>query len=185
MSTDKINIKTVIAVLLLIVDVLAIRWSVDAITENKVHHNMNIPIVSHHSGMQLTLNKDITETFRGKTVTVPAGTVVTTNAVSADKVYFSYSDARMIRAYEDFKEQDQLEKIKQEHEEVEQKYKTERQKIIDENKGSEITKILCGMLIGSIITFILVKLKWYALLYVIDIVFIFLLFNVTISSMCR
>lgn len=185
MSTDKINIKTVIAVLLLIVDVLAIRWSVDAITENKVHHNMNIPIVSHHSGMQLTLNKDITETVHGKIITLPAGTVVTTNAVSADKVYFSYSDARMIRAYEDFKEQDQLEKIKQEHEEVEQKYKTERQKIIDENKGSEITKILCGMLIGSIITFILVKLKWYALLYVIDIVFIFLLFNVTISSMCR
>ena len=183
MSTKEINIKTVIAVVLLIVDVLAIRWSVDAKTENEMHHHMNI--VSHYSGMQLTLNKDITETFHGKTVTVPAGTVITTIGVSADKVYFSYSDANIYRAYEDFKEQDQLEKIKQEHEEVEQKYKTERQKIINENKGSGITKILCGLLIGSIITFILVKIKWYAFLYVIDIVFIFLLFNVTLSSLCR
>ena len=183
MSTKEINIKTAIAVLLLIVDVLAIRWSVDAKTENEMHHHMNI--VSHHSGIQLTLNKDITETFRGKTVTVPAGTVVTTIGVSADKVYFSYSDASIYRAYEDFKEQDQLEKIKQEHEEVEKKNNAERQRIINEYKGSGITKILCGLLIGSIITFILVKLKWYALLYVIDIVFIFLLFNVTISSMCR
>ena len=47
MSTNKINIKTVIAVLLLIVDVLAIRWSVDAITENRMHHNMTI--VSHRN----------------------------------------------------------------------------------------------------------------------------------------
>ena len=183
MSTNKINIKTVIAVLLLIVDVLAIRWSVDAITENRMHHNMTI--VSHHSGMQLTLNKDITETFRGKMVMVPAGTVVTTNAVSADKVYFSYSDASIYRAYEDFKEQDQLEKIKQEFEEVERKNNTERQRVIDENKGPGITTILCGLLIGSLITFLLVKLKWYALLYVIDIAFIFLLFNVTCSLMCR
>ena len=58
MSTKEINIKTVIAVVLLIVDVLAIRWSVDAKTENEMHHHMNI--VSHYSGMQLTLNKDIT-----------------------------------------------------------------------------------------------------------------------------
>jgi len=183
MSTNKINIKTVIAVLLLIVDVLAIRWSVDAKTENEMHHHMNI--VSHHSGIQLTLNKDITETFRGKTVTVPAGTVVTTISVSADKVYFSYSDASIYRAYEDFKEQDQLEKIKQEFEEVERKNNAERQRVIDENKGPGITTILCGLLIGSLITFILVKIKWYALLYVIDIAFIFLLFNVTCSLMCR
>ena len=38
MSTKEINIKTAIAVLLLIVDVLAIRWSVDAKTENEMHH---------------------------------------------------------------------------------------------------------------------------------------------------
>lgn len=183
MSTDKINIKTVIAVLLLIVDVLAIRWSVDAITENKMHHYM--AITGHYSGMQLTLNKDITGTVHGKIITVPAGTVVTTDLITDTNVYFSYSDERMNCAYEDFKEQDQLEKIKQEIEEVEQKNNAERQKIINENKGSGITKILCGLLIGSIITFILVKLKWYALLYVIDIVFIFLLFNVTISSMCH
>ncbi|MCR5488504.1 MAG: hypothetical protein K6F03_00370 [Saccharofermentans sp.] len=183
MSTDKINIKTVIAVLLLIVDVLAIRWSVDAITENKMHHYM--AITGHYSGMQLTLNKDITGTVHGKIITVPSGTVVTTDLITDTNVYFSYSDERMIRAYEDFKEQDQLEKIKQEIEEVEQKNNAERQRIINENRGYGITKILCGLLIGSIITFILVKLKWCALLYVIDIVFIFLLFNVTISSMCR
>ena len=183
MSTKEINIKTAIAVLLLIVDVFAIRWSVDAKTENEMHHHMNI--VSHYSGIQLTLNKNITETFRGKTVTVPAGTVVTTISVSADKVYFSYSDASIYRAYEDFKEQDQLEKIKQEFEEVERKNNAERQRVIDENKGPGITTILCGLLIGSLITFFLVKIKWYAILYVIDIAFIFLLFNVTLSSLCH
>ena len=183
MSTKGINIKTVIAVLLLIVDVLAIRWSVDAKTENQMHHHMYI--VGHYSGIQLTLNKDITETVHRKMITVPAGTVVTTNGVSADKVYFSYSGERMPSAYEDFKEQDQLERIKQEIEEIERKNNAERQRVIDENKGPGITTILCGLLIGSLITFILVKLKWYALLYVIDIAFVFLLFNVTISSLCR
>ena len=183
MSTKEINIKTVIAVVLLIVDVLAIRWSVDAKTENEMHHHMNI--VSHYSGMQLTLNKDITETFHGKTVTVPAGTVITTIGVSADKVYFSYSDANIYRAYEDFKEQDQLEKIKQEHEKVEQKNNAERQRVINEYKGPKISMMLCGLLIGSIITFILVKIKWYAFLYVIDVVFIIWLYIATLSSLCR
>ena len=183
MSTKEINIKTVIAVVLLIVDVLAIRWSVDAKTENEMHHHMNI--VSHYSGMQLTLNKDITEMFHGKTVTVPAGTVITTIGVSADKVYFSYSDANIYRAYEDFKEQDQLEKIKQEHEKVEQKNNAERQRVINEYKGHKISMMLCGLLIGSIITFILVKIKWYALLYVIDVVFIIWLYIATLSSLCR
>ena len=183
MSTKEINIKTVIAVVLLIVDVLAIRWSVDAKTENEMHHHMNI--VSHYSGMQLTLNKDITETFHGKTVTVPAGTVITTIGVSADKVYFSYSDANIYRAYEDFKEQDQLEKIKQEHEKVEQKNNAERQRVINEYKGPKISMMLCGLLIGSIITLILVKIKWYAFLYVIDVVFIIWLYIATLSSLCR
>ena len=183
MNAGKISIKTAIAVLLLIVDVLAIRWSVDAKTENEMHHHMNI--VSHHSGMQLTLNKDITGTVHGKTITVPAGAVVTTDLITDINVYFSYSDERMIRAYEDFKEQDQLEKIKQEIEEVEQKNNTERQRIINENKVPGIAMILCGLLIGSLITFILVKVKWYALLYVIDIVFIILLNMVLLSSLCR
>ena len=183
MNAGKINIKTAIAVLLLIVDVLAIRWSVDAKTENEMHHHMNI--VSHYSGIQLTLNKDITETFRGKTVTVPAGTVVTTDLITDINVYFSYSDERMNCAYEDFKEQDQLEKIKQEIEEVEQKNNAERQRIINEYKGHKITMMLCGLLLGSLITFIFVKIKWYAFLYVIDVVFVFLLFNVTLSSLCH
>ena len=179
----KLNIKTVIAVILLIVDVLAIRGFVAAITENKMHHYM--AITGHYSGMQLTLNKDITGTIHGKIITVPAGTLVTTIGVSADKVYFSYSDASIYRAYEDFKEQDQLEKIKQEIEEVEQKNNAERQRIINENKGPGIAMILCGLLIGSLITFILVKVKWYALLYVIDVVFIILLNMVLLSSLCR
>ena len=183
MSTNKINIKTVIAVILLIVDVLAIRWSVDAITENKTHHHMII--AKHYSGIQLTLNKDITDTSSGKMIMVPAGTVVTTELITATNVYFSYSNERMFRAYEDFKEQDQLQKIKQEIDEVEQKNEAERQSVINENKGPGITMILCGLLIGSLITFILVKIKWYALLYVIDVVFIILLFNVTFSLMCR
>ena len=179
----KINIKTVIAVLLLIVDVLAIRGFVDAITENKMHHRMTI--AKHYSGMQLTLNKDITGKVHGKTITVPAGAVVTTDLITDINVYFSYSDERMNCVYEDFKEQDQLEKIKQEIEEVEQKNNAERQRIINENKGHGIAMILCGLLIGSLITFILVKVRWYALLYVIDVLFIFLLNTVLLSSLCR
>lgn len=180
---EKINIKTVIAVLLLIVDVLAIRGFVAAITENRMHHHM--AIAKHYSGMQLTLNKDITGTSHGMTVTVPAGTVVTTDLISSGKVYFSYSDEKIFCAYEDIKEQDQLEKIKQENEEVERNNNAERQRIINKNKGSGIALILCGLLIGSLITFILVKIKWYAFLYVIDIVFIILLNTVLLSSLCR
>ena len=182
MSTEKINIKTVIAVLFLIVDVLAIRWSVDAKTESEIYHHMNI--VSHYSGMQLTLNKNITETLDGKTITVTAGTVVTTVLITETNVYFSYSDVSMYmyRAYEDFKEQYQLEKIKREFEEVKQKNNAERQSVINKYKSTKITMMLCGLLIGSLITFILVKIKWYAFLYVIDVVFIVWLFNATLSS---
>ena len=183
MSTEKINIKTVIAVILLIVDVLAIRWTFDAKAENEMHHH--VIITSHYNGIKLTLNKDITETFRGKTVTVPAGTVVTTDYISETEVHFSYSDEIMSRGFEDFKEQDQLEKIKQEHEEAQQKNNAERQRLINEYKGPKIAMMLCGLLTGSLIMFILVKIKWYALLYAIDVVFIIWLFNVTLSSLCH
>jgi acid phosphatase family membrane protein YuiD len=179
MSTEKINIKTVIAVLFLIVDVLAIRWSFDAKAENEMHHHMTI--VSHYSGIKMTLNKDITEILHGKMVTVPAGTVVTTIYISETEVYFSYSGECMSRGYEDFKEQDQFEKIKQDHEEVKQKNNAERQRVINEYKGPKITMMLFGLLIGSLITFILVKIKWYALLYVFDVVFVFLLIIVSLS----
>ena len=171
MSTKEINIKTVIAVLLLIVDVLAIRWFVDAITENKMHHHMSI--VSHYSGMQLTLNKDITGKVRGKTVTVPAGTVVKPNHISLGGVVFSYSDefASFRASYEDFEEQAQLEELRAEAEQI---YNKDREMVIKKNIGPGIVTILCGILICSLVTFFLVKNKWYALLYVLDILFFLL-----------
>ena len=80
MSTKEINIKTVIAVLLLIVDVLAICGFVYLRIENELHHYGIL--IQRPDDMQLTLNKDITKTLRDKTVTVPAGTVVKPNHIS-------------------------------------------------------------------------------------------------------
>ena len=172
MSTKEINIKTVFAVLLLIVDVLAICGFVYLRIDNELHHYGIL--IEKPDNMQLTLKKDITETFREETVTMPAGSVVTPGHISSDIVHFSYSDGMMFRAsFEDFEEQEQLEKLKQE---ALQRYNDNRKKVISKNIGLGIAAILCGLLICSLITFFLVKKEWYVLLYVIDIVFILVLF---------
>jgi len=109
MSTKQINIKTVIAVLLLIVDVLALCGSVYTRIENELHHYG----LFIERPDKLTLNKDITETFRDETVTVPAGTVVKVEHVSSDTVHFRYLDEwSFSTSYEEFEEQDQLEKLR-------------------------------------------------------------------------
>ena len=59
---------------------------------------------------------------------------------------------------------------------AEQRYNADREKVIKKNIGPGIAVLLGGLLIGSLITFFLVKKEWYVLLYVIDIVFIFVLF---------
>ena len=181
MSTKEINIKTVIAVLLLIVDVLAICGFVYLRIDNELAHIG--ALIETPDNMQLTLNKDITGTFRDKTVTLPAGTVVTPDHIEPGRVSFSDSDKNSFRAsYDDFKEKDQLEKLKQE---ALQKYNDDRERIINQNLGSGIAAILCGLLIGSLITFFLVKMEWYGLLYVLDILFIIVLYFVLSLVLCH
>ena len=181
MSTREINIKTVIAVLLLIVDILAVCGFVYIRISNELAHYR--AIINKPDNMQLTLNKDITETLRDKTVTVPAGTVVKPEDIAHGNVYFSDSDKNSFRAsYDDFKEKDQLEKLKQE---ALQKYNDDRERIINQNLGPGIAAILCGLLIGSLITFFLVKMEWYGLLYVLDILFIIVLYFVLSLVLCH
>ena len=147
MSSKQINIKTVIAVIFLIVDVLAICGFVYTRTENELHHyGLYIDRPD-----KLTLNKDITEAFRDETVTVPAGTVIEGGYIVLDTVYFRYLDEwSFSTSYEEFEEQDQLEKLRQE---AEQRYNADREKVIKKNIGPGIAAILCGLLICSIITF--------------------------------
>lgn len=181
MSTKEINIKTVIAVLLLIVDVLAICGFVYLRIDNELAHYGII--INRPDNMQLTLNKDLTGTFREKTVTLPAGTVVTPNHIEPGRVYFSDSEKNSFRAsYDDFKEQDQLEKLEQE---AVQEYNADRERVIKQSIGPGIAAILCGLLIGSLITFFLVKMEWYGLLYVLDILFIIVLYFVLSLVLCH
>ena len=178
MSSKQINIKTVIAVIFLIVDVLAICGFVYTRTENELHHyGFYIDLLDN-----LTLNKDITETFRDETVTVPAGTVIEPRYISKDTVNFSYSDRSFRASYGDFEEQDQLEKLRQE---AEQRYHADREKVIKKNMGPGIAAVLCVLLIGSLITFFLIKIEWYVLLYVLDIVFVFVLFCALSLVLCH
>ena len=181
MSTKEINIKTVIAVLLLIVDVLAICGFVYLRIDNELAHYGII--INRPDNMQLTLNKDLTETFREKTVTLPAGTVVTPDHIEPGRVSFSDSDKNSFRAsYDDFKEQDQLEKLEQEARQI---YNADRERVIKQSIGPGIAAILCGLLIGSLITFFLVKMEWYGLLYVLDILFIIVLYFVLSLVLCH
>ena len=182
MRTKEINIETVIAVLLLIVDVLAICGFVYIRISNELAHYR--AIINKLDNMQLTLNKDITETLRDKTVTVPAGTVVKPNHISLGGVVFSYSDefASFRASYEDFEEQAQLEELRQEAEQI---YNKDRERVIKKNMGTGIATILCGILMCSLVTFFLVKIKWYVLLYVIQILFIPVLYFVLSTMLCH
>jgi hypothetical protein len=181
MSTKEINIKTVIAVILLIVDVLAICGFVYCRIDNELAHYGIL--INKSNDMQLTLNKDITETYHDKTVTVPAGTVVEAGHISLDRVHFYYLDEWSLSAsYEDFKEKDQLEDMKQK---AVQEYNADRERVIKQSIGPGIAIILCGLLIGSLITFFLVKIEWYLLLYVLDILFIFVLYFVLSLTLCH
>ena len=76
-------------------------------------------------------------------------------------------------SYEDFEEQAQLEELRAEAEQI---YNKDREMVIKKNIGPGIATILCGILICSLVTFFLVKNKWYALLYVIQVVSVFVLY---------
>ena len=92
-------------------------------------------------------------------------------------------DARLHRGDdEDFEEQAQLEELRAEAEQI---YNKDREMVIKKNIGPGIATILCGILICALVTFFLVKIKWYVLLYVIQILFIPVLYFVLSTMLCH
>ena len=136
--------------------------------ENQANHY--IEFAQCPDGMMATLNRDITVREVGKlenanVITIKAGTVVHPKRMWNGVVFSYQGECDYSAKLEDFKEQDQLKKI---IDETNERVREKREQIVRENIDLRgITAGVCWLLIGSVLTFVLVKKEKHALLFVI------------------
>ena len=186
-----INGKTIAAYILLVIDVAAFFWGGYLAANNRSAHYAAFPQIPE--GMHLTFSKDVDlENTRDDTVHISSGTVITLCEMHFDKIHFYYSENkenfeifkrlegvdRLIRAeelgvhmldadFDCFAEQKQLEQI---YDKAINEARTKQREVFWENFTPVIALGLCIFVIGFFFTRLLVKIQWYVLLYVVDIV---------------
>lgn len=208
MTAHKTDAKTVIAYILLFIDVMTLFYCGDGIAQSKARHHEKIPVVP--DGMYLTVDKEISfEYTRGREIVVPVGTVVLPGYMYFDSVHFYYSlngisidelkktvksvqgqldvlyDMGILCWHADldcFKERDQLKQISEEAE------RTTRSMQREAFWNSFVPFIFIGLLVlavGFIVTLLLSTMRWFALLYGIDVVAFFVICIRSLSIWCH
>ena len=186
-----INGKTIAAYILLVIDVAAFFYGGYLAAENRAAHHAAFPQIPE--GMSLTFSKDVDlKEYSDDTVHISSGTVITLCEMHFDKIHFYYSENkenfeifkrlegvdRLIRAeelgvhmldagFDCFAEQRQLEQI---YDKAINEARTKQREVFWENFTPVIPLGLCIFVIGFFFTRLLVKIQWYVLLYVVDIV---------------
>ena len=165
-----INGKTIAAYILLVIDVAACFWGGNIIAANRAAHHAAFPQIPE--GMSLTFIKDADlEYTRDDTVHISSGTVVTPIGIHSHSVTFCYSDNKekklLFADFDYFAEQKQLEQIL---DKAINEARSKQREVFWETFTPVIPLGLCIFVVGFFFTRLLVKIQWYVLLYVVDIV---------------
>ena len=183
------NIRKIIAFILLVVDVLAVLYLGYIVGENRA---WGVPafIGKPEEDVFLTINKDVETTYRDETVLIPKGSVVKAESIHRDMVGFYFSKSGM--SFEEINKIDDFDLIPdapelgilyvhltndcfEEQAELERMNKEAKQRS-DEYRIQCITKaLLISVGVGlcwSLLIFLLLKKKMYVLTYVIENIFV-------------
>lgn len=193
MIKSKINIWTVLAVGLLLLEVLAIVLLGSVYANN--HMYSTVSIVEFPEGMYLTIKEDTILTYHDEEVLLPKGSLVKPDDSFPDSVSFYFAkDEKAFKALTEMDEGESMLRLEElgimyfSHNStslfVEQaEIDSMREEVIRRNKAQwkDIkTKAtiytaaisLCWLIIGGLLVFLLSKKGWYALLYIIEILVI-------------
>ena len=196
-----IDIRKIIAFILLVLDVLAIIYLGYAVGENRALHNYGNGFIGKpDEDVFLTINKDIETTYLDEPVLIPKGSVVMAYSIHRDQagVYFSKTnpDFRELKknrgsslnvddpelevisihlTNDCFEEKAELDRM---NEESRQRTEAYRKQAITNALFVFVGIGLCWFLIGTLLIFILSKKEMYVLIYVIEILFVLIVFFV-------
>ena len=191
--------KNIIAFVLLAIDFLAILFFGYAVACNHAGHyavNVNIP-----EDMYLTFKEDVSFEENDETITIPKGTLIKPVYIYPEMVYFYYSTLgysieeykgmdvsgqeekgifRFSTKAESFEEYDELVKL---WDEAEQQARDKRTKIIWKYYIPVLGLGIVWLAGWFFFTGFLCRKKMYVLLYTLDLVLLFVAFNVTSLSL--
>lgn len=190
MSSREIDIKKIIAIVLLVLEVIAILFVGHLRAENEgIHYGT---LVEPQGGIYLTFSKDIElNDFDGKTI-APKGSVVLVEAIGNNYVggFFSKTNS----GFDAFKKLDDLEQLEkcremgflwfhlswdcfEEQTKLEELYR-EKELAVEAKREAAMTNIYCYtafsailcILAGALLIFLLSRKEWYLLLYVLEVI---------------
>lgn len=209
-SENGISGKTILAFILLIVDVALYFLLGHSVAKSHARHQEKYPQIPE--GMCLTVSKDIEsivyfDASYDDKVHVKPGTVVLAGAMSGDELLFFYSETgkdlsrfkgmdhsvwvdrkeelgliELGASFDCFEEKEQLEAI---YNEAKEKTKTMQESAFKEEFEPVIIKGVILLAIGLFLTYAFSMLKWHIFLYAADIVGFFVIYFHMSSLWCH
>lgn len=193
MTISKIDIKIVLAIGLLLLEVLTIYLLGSVYVNN--HAYSTAPIIEFPEDMYLTIKEDTTLTYQDEEVLLPKGSLVKPAVSFTESISFYFAkDENAFKALTEmnegesilrleelgimyfphkstslFVEQAELDSMR---EEVIRRNEANREDIKTKATICTVAICLCWLLIGGLLVFLLSKKGWYALLYIIEILVI-------------
>lgn len=193
MTISKIDIKLVLAIGLLLLEVLAIVLLGSVYANN--HMYRTAPIIEFPEDMYLTIKEDTTLTYQDEEVLLPKGSLVKPADSFTESISFYYAkDENAFKALTEmdegesmlrleelgimyfphkstslFVEQAELDSMR---EEVIRRNEANREDIKTKATICTVAISICWLLIGGLLVFLLSKKGWYILLYIIEILVI-------------
>lgn len=193
MIKSKINIWTVLAIGLLLLEVFAIVLLGSVYVNNHMYRTASI--VEFPEGMYLTIKEDTILTYHDEEVLLPKGSLVKPADSFADSVSFYFAkDEKAFKALTEMEEIEVLQRLDElgiiyfphkstslfveqaeldsMREEVIRRNTAQREDIKTKATIYTVAISLCWLIIGGLLVFWLSKKGWYALLYFIEILVI-------------
>lgn len=186
-----INGKTIVAYILLVIDVAVFFFMGYEVAANDAWHYAKFPQIPE--GMRLTFVKDtVCEGVLDGPLQISSGTVVILSNIHSHSVTFYYSEDKEV--FERFKRLDSLDRLSRSKElgvmylhadfdcfaeqkrleqicdEAEKESRSIRRNVFWKDFTPVIPFGLCIAAVGFFFTWLLIKKQWYVLLYVMDIV---------------
>ena len=195
MSKREIDTRKIIAIVLLVLEVIAIIYTGYIRTINETGHFGTF--FEPKDNLYLTFSKDIPLDKGDEEVIAPKGSVVLVEIIGSNYVGGYYSKTN--DGFDDYNKMDYVDwltlemekgvfwfhlswdcfeeqaKIRELYSEAEQSTRIKIERAKTRIIVSTIVAVLCCLLVGALLIFLLSKVKWFVLLYVLQIIILFIM----------
>lgn len=195
MSKREIDARKIIAIVLLVLEVIAIIYTGYIRTINETGHFGTF--FEPKDNLYLTFSKDIPLDKGDEEVIAPKGSVVLVEIIGSNYVGGYYSKTN--DGFDDYNKMDYVDwltlemekgvfwfhlswdcfeeqtKIRELYSEAEQSTRIKIERAKTKIIVSTIVAVLCCLLVGALLIFLLSKVKWFVLLYVLQIIILFIM----------